>query len=216
VPGPDNKYQRMAREAAERIERQGRLGEQLPLLPEGAPVPESRGSAGGRSKGKAASQLRQWLEAQGYQLPEEKLAQMGGLGGAGDPLVTAMQQAERVLAWAYDVDADKMPPKVALEATPAKRLDLFLTLYREQRLALDALMPYGVPKAAPDVAVTQQTTFVVPAQPSAQGAPGEDARVVTPAPGGRMAPPPMPGETQQDQGVAKSAGGASDSGDRTE
>lgn len=214
MPKPDNQYQAMARDAAARIERQRELGEQLTFLPDEADPSDS--AAAKRGKGKALSQMREWLELRGYRLPEETLAQMAGLASSADAVLTAMETAERVLAWAWDVDPDKLPPKVSRHPSPRQRLEVFQQVYTAQLRAADALMPYGAAKASPDQVVNQNVNVIVPAGPSAPADPGAAARVVNPRPGGRMAPPPLPGEIEQNQAVARPDRGASDSEGRTE
>lgn len=207
MPKPGNRYEEMARDAAARIDDQRALGEQLALP---GVAEEDEGDVdrkGGRGRGKAVSQLRRWLEDKGYVLPEEKLVQMAGLASRDDAILTAMAAAERVLTWAFDVDPDEMPAKTPKAPTPAKRLEVFMQLYTVQLRALDALMPYGAPKASPDVQVTQQTTIVVPAAPAR---PGDSAKVVNGSKGPRMTPPPLPHEMQQKQRVDRDGGEGSD------
>lgn len=192
-------FEQMAREAAERVDRQRELGEQLVLLPDEAPVEVDQAPARGGRRGadRAKSQMRQWLEHRGYQVPEEKLAQMAGLASREDAVLVAMQTAERVIAWAFDVD--EVPKGAARIPSPQRRLDTFLQLYTIQLRALDALMPYGAAKVTADVAVNQTTNVIVPAGPAREG---DGARVVNPDAGARMAPPPMPQEIQRNQRVA--------------
>jgi hypothetical protein len=223
MAGPQNRYEELARQAAERIDRQRDLGEQLTFLvdePRAAGAvatvdeADSGSGTGKRGKGRVTSQMRDWLEHRGYKLPEEVLSQMAGLASREDAVLSAMKAAERVLAWAYDVE--ELPAKTSRHASPAKRIEVFMQIYTIQLRALDALLPYGAPKATPDVNVTQQTTVIVPAAPSRRADPAGSARDVSPRPGGRMAPPPLPGENTQNQEVSGSPNNASDNGSRTE
>lgn len=84
MPGYETETQRLAREAAERIDRDIETGQQLSLLPEPA-LPEV-GATGekavGRPKGaqnKGSSQLRDWLSSRGLMMPEEVIGEMAGL-----------------------------------------------------------------------------------------------------------------------------------------
>lgn len=213
MSGPDNKYQEMAREAAESVEERHEAGEQMTFLPDEAQPGDT--AAATRGKGKALSQMRKWMADRGLRLPEDVLAEMAGMASSHDAFQTAMINAERVLAWAYDVNRDDMPPKTSLAPTPARRIEVFMQLFTIQLRAADAILPFGAPKATPDVNVNQQTTIIVPAGPS-QGAPGDDARVVRPRAGARMAPPPLPGEIVENQDVTKPAPEGPDSESRTE
>lgn len=205
---PKNSFEVMARSAAERLDKVRAEGEQLSLLPDepGRTVAEAGAGQVGRPRGaknKVSNQMREFLSASGYQMPEDMLAQMAGLATREDAILTAMQNAERVLAWAYDGATKKVKGKGEVPAGPSAsaRLATFLQLYTVQLRAADALLPYGAPKATPDVQVNQHVNVVVPVQ---QGQPGDTARVVSPAPGGRMAPPPLPSETVINQGLSGS------------
>lgn len=217
MPKPDNQWQEMAAKAAERIDRDREAGKQLALIPEAVEprLPEKR-ATGGRpagAKNKGSSQLRKWLAERGLKMPEQQIAEIAGLAGNDlDALGTAMAQAERVIAWATDGEGE-IPAKNATAALIALRVDLFKFLYASILRASDALMPYGTPKASPDVNVSQQVTMIVPAQPSQ---PGDQARVISPSRGGRMAPPPLPGEIEQNQEVSEGEPEGSDAETRTE
>ena len=213
-----NQWEREAREMAERIERAAEAGEQLTFLVDesagGELEASDDGSSSGRGKGKAMSQMREWLAAKGYQLPEEVLVQMAGLDVQADAVIVAMQRTEQILAWAFDVEMDHMPKGTAKVATPARRLETFMQLFTIQLRAAEAILPYGVAKASPDVHVQQRTTIVMPgARPPADRA--DQARDVTPS-DARMRPPPLPSEMQRNQGVANSDPDGSDSEARTE
>lgn len=206
---PDNRFQAMAKDAADRLDRAREAGEQLRLLPEepdsgAAPVPV----AAGRGKGKGQiSQVRRWLAAQGHRQPEEVLAEMAGLASSEDAFTTAMVRAEQVMLWA------------GASLQPKGRIDLFLQIYAAQLRAADALMPYGAAKVASDApppAAVQVNVIGGRAEDGADRA--ERARDVTPqqgAGGSRIAPPPLPHEMPQNQGVADTPGADADGPART-
>jgi hypothetical protein len=206
---------------AERIERAAELGQQLTFLPDELPAEadQGEGAAIGRPAGarnKASSQMRDWLAARGFRLPEEVLVQMAGLDAQEDAVLVAMARTERILAWAFDVGADVPLPKgTARVATPAKRLEVFMQVFTIQLRAAEAMLPYGAAKASPDVNVVQRTTIVMPGA-AAPADPAASARDVTPRSDGRMRPPPLPGEVQRNQGVAGAPDRASDGRGRTE
>lgn len=196
MPKAKNQWEDMASKAAERIERSRAAGAQLKLLPDepdgNAKLPEAGGS--GRGKGKVSSELRKMFAARGWRMPEDVLAQMAGLDGRGDALETAMARTEQVLAFAYG----------NAEVKPETRLSVFMQLYAAQHRALDALMPYGLAKITPDSGGVQVNTIVVQGGDQAAADRGADragqARDVTPKTG-RMAPPPLPNEIQQNQSL---------------
>lgn len=213
MSGPDNRFELLARGAAERIASSRDLAEQLTLLPDQAPAPTDGRPK--RGQGKALNQMRDWLASKGYRMPEDVLAEMAGLASGSDAVTTAMATAERILAWAQDGarEGDKLAPKIP---SMAKRIEVFGMVFATQLRAADAMLPYGTPKATPDggpVLVNQ----VIVAGPAAAAAPqGSDrARDVTPQ-ARRIAPPPMPGKTQQNQGLAAPEVARSDGKDRTE
>jgi len=181
-----------AREAALRIENQRAMGEQLTFLPDEAPAPavqDDGAGAVGRPKGaknKASSQLRDWLAHQGVRMPEDVIAEVAGLRSRDDAISLAMTRAERLLGWAFDgaTQGEKAPQAPTAEM----RLRAFEHHYTVILRALEALLPYVAAKASPDVAVTQNTTVIVPSQPAAPAAPGTDARVINRAAGRRMVP----------------------------
>ena len=200
---PNNQFELAARQAAERIEAARATAEQLSLLPA---EPETDGvlpgtASGGRGKGKATSQLREWLAAKGYRMPEDVLARIAGLTSTEGPMLQAMAEAEQVLAWAHGSGG----------GSAAQRLGVFMQLYSAKLRALDALLPYGLAKVTPDVAVTQAVQVVMPGAVAPQAVPvGPDhARDVTPQ-AGRIAPPPMPWEIEQNQGLGDVDGKGSD------
>lgn len=217
MPKPDNQWQEMAAKAAERIDADRAAGVQLSLIPdEVEPQLPERRQTGGRpagAKNKGSSQLRQWLAEQGLKMPEQQISEIAGLAARDlDALGTAMAQAERLIAWATD-GTGEIPGKNATEALIGMRVELFKFLYSSILRASDALMPYGTPKASPDVVQNTNVTFVVPSAPAQ---PGDQARVINRAKGGRMTPPPLPGENEQNQEVSESDPDGSDEEIRTE
>lgn len=229
----DSAAARTAALAAERVERAAKGGEQLGLfaapaspadpasIPALPSAPGGNGAAGaGRPKGspnKRDSKLRQMLAARGFRMPEDVLAEMAGLSDRqGRPLIVqAMAMAEQVLAWAHEgcVDKNGMPTR----PEPGERRATLLAILGEMRRAGDALLPYGLAKMSPDTAVNVQATTIV--MPGA-ARPGDGARVVE----GRaaqvgpsdFAPPPLPGETVENQSLDDSAEAQSDGESRTE
>lgn len=218
-----NQWEVDARQMAERIERAAELGQQLTFLGDELPaeVDQGEGEVVGRgrpagSKSKVNSQMRDWLAARGYRLPEEVLVQMAGLDAQADAVLVAMERTERILAWGFDVGEDVPMPKGTVRvATPAKRLEVFMQVFTIQLRAAEAILPYGAAKASPDVQVTQRTTIVMPGA-AAPADPAASARDVTPRSDGRMRPPPLPGEMQRNQGVADAVPARSDAKGRTE
>jgi hypothetical protein len=210
MPSPDNRFQVLAQEAADRLDRARAAGEQLELLPvapdtDAAMVPQGAGVPG-RGRGKAqVSQVRSWLAAKGYRMPEDVLSEMAGLASGEDAFTTAMVRAEQAMLWA----GASLPPKA--------RIDLFLQLYAMQLRAADALMPYGAAKVSTD-APRPASVQVNVIGGTVQDA-GAQARDVTPREGRagqRIAPPPMPWEMQQNQAVADEGDDATDGQSRTE
>jgi len=220
---PQNQWEELARDAAARLDRARAAGEQLTFLddeprPGGAVAVQGDGAgdsgSGKRGKSRVSSQMRDWLEHRGYRMPEDMLVQMAGLASREDAILVAMQHAERVLTWAYDAGDD--PIRSQKRPSEAERLDVFMKLYTIQLRAAEALLPYGAPKATPDMVVNQQTTLIVPVGPSRSVDRAGAARDVTPRPGSRMAPPPLPHENKQNQQVSGVSDGASDDDSRTE
>jgi hypothetical protein len=209
---PNSKFDELARDAAERIEAARAAGHQLTFLPD-EPGPQDSERAK-RGKGKATSQLRDWCAAKGLRMPEDVLVEMAGMASTEDAFVTAMARAEQVLAWA-EAGATGYKGSPAAPSM-AQRVAMFQMVYTAQLRAAEALLPYGLGKVTPDVAVTPPVQVFVAPGGAAQVQQGpETARDVTPkAP--RLAPPPLPHEIQQKQGVAKTVQGASDGADRTE
>jgi len=209
---PNNKFQEMARQAAERLDAAAEQGRQLSLLPDEAgatPVQAGGGNLGRPigAKNKTNSQMREWLAAQGFRMPEDVLARMAGLDTGDDPVLTAMQKAERAMTWAYSAAAGtKRDPS---HPTGQQRLETFLRVYAIQMRAAEAVLPYGAPKATPDVHVNQQTTVIMPA-PTSPGVTIEGRST------DGMRPPPLPKEIQQNQALGKSENHRADVKGRTE
>lgn len=212
-----NTWEKQAADAAARVDRAREQGAQLSLLPdEPGATPAEVGSdapaKGGRPKGatsKHNSTLRRWLADRGYKMPEDQLAQIAGLASSDDVAVQAMAEAEAVLVWAYDGHSGKGGGK---GATAGERLQVFLQFYTVKLRAAEALLPYGLAKAAPDVAVQQAVTLVLPGAAGPQGA--DQARDITPGPG-QSAPSMVPADVrwqiQQNQQVSDASEGVSDS-----
>lgn len=222
---PRNAFERMAQDAATRLDQVRAAGEQLAFLPdEPGRTPAEAGSGdaaakGGRPKGaqgKGSSQLRKWLTARGLRLPEEQLADIAGLASSEGAMMTAMRQAEMLLAWAYD-GAETTDGKHPLPS-PEARLSTFMQLYAMQLRAADALLPYGTPKASPDVNVQQAVQIVLPGASSGADRPAQ-ARDVTPSRAGSrrgMVPADVAWEIEQDQRVDDDASDVSDEGNSDE
>ncbi len=222
---PDNQFEDLARQAAASIEASRDLAEQLTLLPDEAEGAGLTPAKAGRGKGKVFNQMREWLAQRGFRAPEEVLAEMAGLASREDAILTAMVQAERVLAWAgagavnrkFVVGVGHVDVEGPWQPTPDQKMAVFQQLYATMLRAADALMPYGAPKATPDVAVTNVNHIVVQgAQPAPQAAhPGDRARDVTPT-ARRIQPPLMPHQMQQNQQVSDAPAAQSDGQERTE
>lgn len=209
MSGPDNAFEELARDAARSIEQSRELAEQLTLLPD-APVVADEGKPK-RGPGKALNQMREWLASKGYRLPEDVLAEMAGLASREDAILTAMVQAERILAWAGDgarnmkfvAGQGHVEIPGPWKPTADQKLQAFMQLYSIMLRAADALMPYGAPKVTPEQVTNQQVTqIVVQGAPSAAPSRSDQARDVTPN-ARRIAPPPMPGEVEQNQGLSE-------------
>lgn len=192
---PRNSFEHLARKAAARLNKARAAGEQLSLLPEPGEIDQGEAGSVGRSKGKATNQMRDWLAAHGYRMPEDQLAQMAGLGSAQDPVLAAMERAELVLAWAYD--GQKGKDGVGITPTGGQRLNAFQQIYTAQLRAADALLPYGAPKATPDQVVQQNVQVVVPAAPSMPRDVTPQMRRIT----GRMVPADVIVENERKQGL---------------
>lgn len=209
---PDSKFDDLARDAAERIEAAAAAGEQFSFLPdESAPGDTARAK---RGKGKATSQLRDWCAARGLRMPEDVLIEMAGMASTEDVFLTAMARTEQVLAWAqagaHGYKASPAAPSLA------QRLATFQFVFTAQLRAAEALLPYGLGKVTPDVAVTQAVQVVMPGAVAPQVAPaGPDrARDITPQ-ARRIAPPPMPGQIVENQQVSAAENPGADGKART-
>lgn len=207
-------YENQAHAAAKRIDEARWLGEQLTFLPDadgsgGELVPEEpRGP--GRPKGsknKIDSQLRAMLAAKGMKMPEDQLAEIAGLSSRDDVMVSAMADAERVLAWA----SAQVPG--TYQAKVAERLSLFIELFKARIRAAEALLPYGLAKVTPEVTQNVNAVQIVMPQTSA---PGDGAKVIEGKSAPQFAPPPMPQKSKQKQQVTDADPAQSDDGSRTE
>lgn len=223
---PKNSFEVMAREGAERIAKARAAGEQLAFLPDedGSAIGGAGGAGPGRpkgAKGKVSNQMRDWLSAKGYRMPEEMLAEMAGLSSQGDPVLVAMEKAEMLLAWAFDGATRRKKGGSTEEVRPsgAVRLNAVMQVLAIQLRSADALLPYGAPKATPDAAPIGFVPVLMPGTSAGPRPAGQDARDVTPKPA-RIASPPLPWQIQRNQEVsevdatseldAKSDGDASD------
>lgn len=202
-----NRAEGWAAEAAARIDGVRQSGQQLSLLPDegrapGQPV---------RGEGKASSQLRRWLAAQGLRLPEEILADVAGLSSADDAVVTAMAKAEKLLAWAED--GATVVPGAPKGPTMRMRLEAFQLFYAAALRAAEAALPYGLAKVTPETVTAQQVNqIIVQGDARVSSAPagtGPGVRDVTPGTR-RIAPPPMPEGVQRNQGLGDSGAEGSD------
>lgn len=230
----ERQTERLAREAAARIEADQAAGRQLGLLPEpelpdmgGAAAGGGGGKGVGRPKGaqnKGSSQLREWMAARGLRMPEDVIAEMAGLQARGlDAFGFALAQTERLLAHVGDTAENRIwtPDRghVVLEGpwrpSPSEFVDTFKFFYGMARQAAADLMPYGTPKATPDVNVSQAVNVFVPAAPSRPADRGDLARDVTPS-ARRMAPADVRANVQGNQGLGAEAGAGSDKGNRTD
>lgn len=208
----DNQYQALARAAAERIDQDRQLAEQLTLLPDGDEGETEDGGKGGtRGKGKALSQFREWLAARGYQLPEDQIARIAGLSDGRDPIEGAMADAERILAWA-ETGAVSVKGSPAVQSMAA-RLQAFERCYAARLKAAEALLPYGLTKATPDAG--DFLTIPVLAVPAAP-AQAPQMRDVTPVQGRRMMPADVAHQIEQNQQVTDDDPERPTGGSRTE
>lgn len=221
-----NSFEQLAAEAAERIGEMRAQGQQLTFLPD-EPKP-SDGDRAKRGKGKATSQLRDWCAARGYRLPEDVLVEMAGMASGDDAFLTALARTEQVLAWAtagarqvgYVWDKDRgcsVERELDTSASMAQRLATFQFVFTAQLRAVEALLPYGLAKVTPDAGGMVVNQIVMPGAqvPPAPADRADQARDVTPQPR-RMAPPPLPHEILQNQGLAEPVKAGSDAETRTE
>lgn len=204
--------EKLAREAAARVDDAREHGRQLSLLvAEASPAdPAEIAPRGpGRPKGatgKRSSKLRQMLAARGFRMPEDIVAEVAGLGQRDVSTVElAMLRAEQVAAWLEDRTG----------GLPLKRdqlLGLFVSIWKEQNGAAAALLPYGLEKVTPDQVQTAPTFIVMPGQAPRAAVPGDRAVVID----ADLAPPPLPGEIERIQGLVGDATERPTSGSRTE
>jgi len=217
----DSQFQKLAREAAARIERQHQMGEQLSFLPDedGAETvaqDDEEGGKVGRPKGarnKVSSQMRDYLAARGLRMPEDVLAEIAGLTSREDAITLAMQQTERVLAWAFD--GAHQSAMSSPKPTAAMRLEQFGRHYAMILRAAEAIMPYTATKATPDAVINDNRTLILPAAPSAPADPAAAARDVSPRSDRRMMPANVAWQIEQNQQLSPDASDGSDDGIRT-
>ena len=192
-------YEADAKAAAARLDLARADGAQMTFLPDEAQPGSDRAK---RGEGKATSQLRKFLAAQGLKMPEDVLVQMAGMASGDDAFVAAMARTEQLLAWAERGAVGYKGSPV--QPSMAQRLAAFQFVYTAQLRAAEALLPYGLAKVTPDAGAAITNNIImpgaqVPSQPADRAA---AARDVTPQ-ARRMAPPPMPREMQQNQGLAQ-------------
>lgn len=218
--GADSDMKQLADAAAARLDADRQTARQLSMLPEAdADLPETRESGRrgpGRpegSKNKVSSQVRDWLAARGFRMPEDQLAEIAALGTSDDAVTVALGRAERLLAYVGQSAENRVYKQgvghVILDGpwrpAPDQFVDAFKFFYSAILRANEAVLPYVAPKTAGDAPPPLAVQIVTPAAPSpAVADPADQARDVTPRPG-RMAPPPMPHEMQQKQDVSEAA-----------
>ncbi|KRS15648.1 hypothetical protein [Roseovarius indicus] len=227
MPKADHQWQKEAREAAERIERQRDMGHQLTFLPderpEGVPgeaeqvdAPQQIGRPKG-AKNKGSSQLREWLASKGCRMPEDVVAEVAGLRSRDDAITLAMERTERILAWAYDGAAKvKGSPD---KATPTQRLSVFEGQYATILRAAEAILPYVAAKAAGNEDSRPPVFVVMPGAQSAPADPAASARNVTPQPARNpnwMMPADVAAENERKQQLSETENGNSDAENRTD
>jgi len=205
------KYAELAAQAAERVQRAHDAGEQLTFLADELPAKAGTRDpdAPKRGKGKALSQMREFLASKGYRLPEQVMVELAGLDRGEGVLAGAMREAEEMLLWANDGAGDSTS-----RPTTAQRLGVLQQVLAVRLRAADALLPYGLAKVSGDVNVTMPTQIVMPGATVAP--PGANARDITPGSARRMAPPPLPGEMQQNQQLSDGQSDDPDAESRTE
>lgn len=225
MPKPSNKLDQMARDAADRINRQVAMGKQLDLIPDVA-APQAAERKVGRPKGsenKGTGQMRKWLAARGLKMPEDQLVEMAGMASGHDAFTLAMVRAEQLLAWAGDGAVNMIfvvgeGHKVLdgpWEPDAAAKIDAFKFFYGMALKANEAILPYSAPKATPDVNVQQSVFVNVPSAPST-AQPGDTARVISGRTSGRMVPADVAYKDQQKQDVTETDADSSDAESRTE
>lgn len=207
----ENSFQQLAADAADRVNDARAMGQQLSLLPDEAPEGGTAPARAARGEGKAQSQLRKWVAARGFRLPEDVLAEMAGMATTDDVFTWAMARTEQVLAWAEAGD------KGGRTASLTMRVETFRLIYTAALRAAEAALPYGLAKVTPDQGSTVVNQIIMPGAqaPAAPADRADQARDITPQPR-RMAPPPLPHEMQQNQGLGGSGKDGSDAAIRTE
>jgi hypothetical protein len=215
------KFETQAQKMAERMDHARQVGEQLSFLADpdgegGEAVPAERKA--GRPKGsknKVESQMRAMLAAKGMRMPEDVMAEIAGLSSREDVKLQAMADTEMLLSWAAAGAAKlgKKGSKTDWKASGGQRMSVFFEFYKLRIKALEALLPYGLGKVTPDVSVsnTQVTQIVMPG-----GGEGASATLIEGRDSGRMAPPPLPNNMQQNQEVSEVEAVAQESAGRTE
>lgn len=219
-----------AAEAARGIAAAREIEAQLSMFAEPEPPAEAEGKRGpGRpagSKNKSKAQLRDWMAAQGYRMPETTLVQLAALDRREGLVQVAMERAETFIAWAREgagAASFQGPGAAARQSawdnwpSPAQRLEILFTCLSQASKAAEALLPYGLAKMTPEINADGSPVFVVmPGAAAAQ--PGDGARVVDVRASrpSNYAPPPMPGEIEGNQEVSGAPSDASDDGSRTE
>ncbi len=212
-------------EAEKRLAAAQATGQQLRLFAapaspaDPADLPAPRGRPKG-SRNRRTSKLRQMLAARGYRMPEDVVGELAGLGADVSQVELAMQRAEQVAAWLEGLPIGRTKEGVAygadLPLTRSEMLGLFHTILREQGDAAAALLPYGLERLTPDSGpVVAPTVIMLPG--GAQ--PGDQACVIEGRASDRaseMAPPPMPGEVQENQWLTDARPAQSDGSGRTE
>lgn len=203
--------EKLAREAAARLDDAREHGQQLSLLvaepspADPAELPRGPGRPKGAT-GKRSSKLRQMLAARGFRMPEDVVAEVAGLGQRDMSTVElAMARAEQVAAWLEERTG----------GLPLKReqlLGLFVAVWKEQNGAAAALLPYGLEKVTPDQVQAPPTFIVMPGQAPVARVPGDRAVVID----GDLAPPPLPSEIERNQRLADDVDARPTIGSRTE
>ncbi len=184
--------------------RQMGLWEAPPSLDqEAAAAAEAKNPKGGRpagSRNKTGAQLGAYLRGLGYRDPAARLAMIAGLNSELDPVELAMEQAKLVAA---STGQGKAKPET------------ILGMLKEQRAALEGLMPYWHAKLTPDV---NNNTQVNMALMVGAGAPADQAAPTTrpSLPPGEMAFAFTPANLKQNQGLIEGRAGISNDKSLTE
>lgn len=206
-----NSFEELVADAADRVDAARAMGQQLVLLPDEAAAGAATPAKAVRGEGKAQSQLRKWAASRGFRMPEDVLAEIAGMASREDVFTWAMARAEQMLAWAESGDTGGRTASLTM------RVEAFRLIYTAAIRAAEAALPYGLAKVTPDVGTSITNTIVMPGAmaPAAPADRAAGARDVTPQPR-RMAPPPMPHEMQQNQGLGVAQDPHSDGATRTE